>query len=79
MAAKTNGNFRSCHWFSGENLLLASTFHQKGWKLNFRKEKGAKAFARPRARVAALLVGLLSSRQFELPTTAGFDLVNRNN
>ena len=42
-------------------------------------KKGAKAFARPCARVAVLLVGLLSSRQFELPTTAGFDLGKRNN
>ena len=63
----------------GEAVRQGNKFLHKDQQSDKGKGKGAKAFARPRARVAVLLVGLLSSRQFGIPTTAGFDLVKRNN
>jgi len=44
-----------------------------------RKGTIKKGLQKPLYKSCGLLVGLLSSRQFELPTTAGFDLSNRNN
>jgi hypothetical protein len=58
--------------------------HQDIWSFDLGKRKGAKACARPCARVAGYWLACSPGlhrlcRQFGLPTTAGFDLKTMKN